>query len=364
MAIYLTLSTITAVFALVFSKTNQKIKKNNNALFNVLLFVLLSALIIIQTFRSINVGGDLHDSYFQLYNIVGRVKWSFALQLFNGYEIGYLVLNKIVYVLSGGNITALLFTISFVYILSLYHFIKKISPNRFFSFFLVLAFGIFNTSMNNLRSTVALSIVLLSLCFYLDKKWVRAFLFAALGILFHKTVVVFILFYLLALIKSKALFALICLGLVVFFTIGFDTFAIIITTIFPRYSNYFSLPNTGGGFGLMGLLFLIAFAIFFATKKSFWKNRTNVIFYKMLFFAIVLQFVSFRISFFSRAVFYFLYSIVVLVPLVFNEFKNRNLKNFAYIITILGMSAFFIYILIADSTSTVPYELINGGNLL
>lgn len=364
MAIYLTLSTITAFFALAFSSKNQKIKKNNNALFNILLFVLLAVLIFVQAYRSINVGGDLHDSYYLLYQIVGKVDWGRARFLFSGYEIGYLALNKVVYGISGGSITALLFVISFIYLLSLYHFIKKVSPNRFFSFFLVLAFGIFNTSMNNLRSTVALSFVLLSLCFYLDKKWIRAFLLVALGVLFHKTVVVFILFYLLALIRSKTLFTLICLGLVLFFTIGFDTFAVIVTTIWPRYAVYFILPSNGGGFGLMALLFLIAFAIFFVTKKSFWKVRTNVLFYKMLFFAIVLQFMSFRIGFFSRTVFYFLYSVVVLVPLVFNEFKNRNLKTVAYIVTILGMTAFFIYILVADSTSTVPYELINGGNLL
>lgn len=364
MAIYLTISSISAIFALLFAKGDHRTFDKKHKFFNFCLFLLMFVLVFIQTFRSVNVGGDLHDSYYDLYQFVGENKWNFVINSSSGYEIGYLALNKLVYWISGGRITVLLFVIALVYLSSLYHFIKKISPNRFLSIFLFLAFGIYNTSMNNLRSTFALALVLFTLCFYIDKKWFRALFFIIIGMLFHKTVIIFLLFFLLASIKSNKLFGFFCVLLVLVFTLGFQMFAGAILTFFPRYEAYFTLQNSGGGYGLMALLIAIVIGMLMVTKKSFWKDRSNLMFFKMLIFAIVLQFVSLRISYFSRAVFYFLYAIIVLFPLIFNEFKNKTFKRFAYIVLILGMTAFFIYVLVGDASSTVPYELIFGSTKL
>ena len=355
---YIALSSLSMVFALAFSKRDHREKRRRKGLFEVCLFLLMAALVFIQTFRSINVGGDLHDSYYALYNFVGRYDWNYVRAEASGYEIGYLIFNKIIYVISGGNITALLFAISIIYLTSLYFFIRKLSPNRFLSIFLFLSIGIYNTSMNNLRSTMALSLVLLSLCLYMNKKYLFSILLVVLGIFFHKTVVVFLLFYLLLLIKNNAVFTVLCVLLVILFTLGFQVFSVLILRFFPRYADYFNLASSGGGYFLMAFLAFLAVIIYMLAKKDFWANRSNTMLYKMLIFAIVLQFVSIRISFFSRAVFYFLYSIIILLPLVFEQFKNRDLKILAYIITIIGMTAFYIYILVGDSASTVPYEFI------
>lgn len=83
------------------------------------LFMLLVAMVFMQGCRAWTVGGDL-EIYTQLYDLYGGLEWFELYSHEHSLEIGFVLLNKLIYVVSNGNFSALLFSITIAYIFGVF----------------------------------------------------------------------------------------------------------------------------------------------------------------------------------------------------------------------------------------------------
>lgn len=358
MGIYIVLLIVVGLCTLLFTNPyTGQLSRNNRSGVRLFYFIVF-VLILIQGFRTNLVGGDLINYGYRFFEF-GNMNWRSIIDYNAKYEIGYILLNKIVYVLSNGNFQVLLFVIAIFYNISLAVFLEKNSSNYFFSLYLYIALNIFNLSMNNLRSTVALGFLYIGLPYLFKRKNVKFLIVLVIACLFHTTMICMLFLFGMVFITNKYLFASICVIFSGFLSIGFSTFSRIIQYVFPKYDSYFMVDSSGGGWNLLLFLIFLLLVLLFISKKEWWESDSNVVLLKMLICGICLQIVSLNVSFFARAVYYHLTSILILYPeLISNSrISKRSSSTFMFIIMVCFM-VYYIVLLQGNSTMTVPYEWI------
>ena len=356
MAIYISILILFTVISVCKSQTSGKIIKTNKNSY--LFMMLLMILIGIQTLRDTSVGGDLYDNYATLYENCGQVQWGdlISYSIVRGYESGYIILNKICYVFSNGNIQFLLFVIATLYIGAIGKLILKESSNRYLGLFIFFASYTYNISMNNIRSTIATSIIILALPSLLRNKH-KVFLASILiAFFFHKTAIVFLFFFATVFITNTYLLIGLYLLMVALLTVGYPLFIKIVAQYLPRYTGYLTISSNGGFTFFVFLLLLVGVIAIFASK-NFWNKSNNLIMFKMLICGVVLQLVSLRIPFFVRAVYYHLIALPLLIPALLedNRLEQRS-KRVLYFGVLIGFWCYYLFFLNANNTLTVPYK--------
>ena len=315
-------------------------------------------LILLQSLRSHTVGGDLFDKYEGYYSIFGTMKWSQIIH-YNDHEIGYVVFNKLAFIISNGNLQFLLFCISLCYHCSLFRLFYKYSKNIFLSIFLYIATSGFNTSMNELRSVLALSIVLYAIPFLFERKRFRFFLFVVVSSLFHRTSICFLYILVFTLIQNITIIVWINIIAAVVLYFSFGIIRNIISSILPRYAAYFlDINRTGGGEFLLILIILICFTVLFFTDKTDFLKEEIRVSTIILVCSSSLQVFSLYINFFSRIVSeMFGISIPILLPyfLIDNRLSGSD-KVVLITFVILGFLLLYLHSLIVDGSLTVPYR--------
>lgn len=172
-------------------------------------------LLFLLVFRHAYVGSDTQN-YFKVFNDIGL--YGFSLELhdselsteFGFYYLNYL-LNKF-----GLPFRCLIFISASFYIWTISYLIYKYSKSPAISYFIFLTYGyfIFNTTM---RQCFALSFCILSFLAIINKHWIKAAVLFCCGILFHSTAVVFIIAFVVPLLKynRKSLFLIVISGLII-----------------------------------------------------------------------------------------------------------------------------------------------------
>ena len=357
MEIYIGVLLTISVFLVSLTNFNNGYEKKDKQSQKVITLVLSFAfafLLFMQTFRAISVGGDLEESYYGLYRFIGKNNITTIIKSYPHYEIGYILLNKIVYIISGGNIHALLFVIAAFFLFSLFKYIRRDSSNRIFSLFIFFSLGMFNTSMNNLRSTLAISFILLSLSCYFRKKYFETLVLFIAAFFFHRTILVFALFFSISLIKKHKIRLILYIVLFVVLLFGYSLFQMFINRFFPTYNGYFEV-NSDGGYNLLFVLLLFFCLLVLFCKKEIFKNDISNKMVQMLICAICFQLISIRIPFFARVTFYFMYSLVLLIPEVVANIKYKGAQPLVIFAFCFSLFAFYIFVLKGDGSHTVPF---------
>jgi len=103
----------------------------------------------------------------------------------NSFEFGYFIINKTMNLL-GFSYQQLFFLINFI----TWYFIYKSIPNRLLFYFIFFLFcsEFFFWSMNGIRQFTAISLLLFSIKYIIDRKLIKYLLLLAVASLFHKTV--------------------------------------------------------------------------------------------------------------------------------------------------------------------------------
>lgn len=309
----------------------------------------------LQSLRANSVGGDLlnYAPHFEEY---GQLSWGTLLSLKHRYEIGYTILSKLVYIISGGNFHVLLAVIALFYHVSLTKFIIKYSGNCLVSAFLYVALSLFNVSMNNLRSTIALSILYLGLPLLFENRYVKFAMVLIVAGLFHNSIFSLLPFFISTFIKNKLLFVLFCAAICLFIGLAFDILTSVILGLWPKYVGYFAELSNGGGMRLLLFLLLLSTMIIVLSKRSLWKYSSNCILLKMLICGVCLQLISMKVSFFARAVSYSYISLIVLLPEMTINCRVKRISIISLPCIISCFWFFYILSLIKNFTETVPYK--------
>lgn len=189
--------------------TGDRDKAGNLALKTINLFhldkwfytlLILCPPIFIYTFRSLEIGTDTQN-YLMMYELNKNLDLFRYIELYGTYwhnhEYGYQILLRVSYLLGGGyNLVKFIcgFLIVFIAWRGFLYYHRKFHVSSALCMFLFYLLE-FTYGFNGTRYAIALSIFLYAFQFVIEKKWVKYFIFCAIMMLFHSSMAIAVLFY-------------------------------------------------------------------------------------------------------------------------------------------------------------------------
>lgn len=319
--------------------------------------------------RAENIGNDT-TTYITIFN-ESNIYTDF-LQPSNGFEIGFIILMRIIGLFTNNPHTCLLI-VAFITIMPMIYIIFKYSPTPWFSIFLFAGLGYFTFYMSGLRQSIALTLTFVALPLLLKRKIFSYSFFIILATFFHTSAIFAFIFIPFAYIDIKDINVLILLIITSFIAIFFNYLINLLYIFFPKYIRYFDgdyFNGTGvlaSAFNLCTTLLLVFFIIYFTNtnlngKKMFKygirnNNSNSHIFEWSIILVILLQIIGLRANMIDRITSYFMLAWILYLPQIAIEIKNkRNSQLFIICIILLYIFKFsLIQVLRPEWNIVLPY---------
>lgn len=277
------------------------------------------------------------------------------------FENGYFLLTKICAFFSMSN-TEFLFIIGIIIYIPVCIFILKYSEEPLISVLVYFAFGYFGYSLGIFRQMISISIVLLGVKYIWECKVFKYIIVIAIAMLFHTTAIIMLPFYWVAKIKINNRIKWIFI-LEVFLLINARTVVMASMQFFPKYRGYIDgiYDTQGGSYTMLILLnVILIFAYYKLNVHMNKENRLLNISVNALVMAIFLQILGYSMGIFGRIVPYYSIYLVILIPIVVNQYFKRN-RLFMHFFTIFGLVSIF-YVLTSGNTYLCPFVFIWNSN--
>lgn len=246
----------------------------------------------------------------------------FSNMQYKDWEIGYVLLNKIIGISTAQPATFVMISSLFPLIGPAY-LIGKYSSNPFMSVFLYVNFYLFYLDMNYIRQAIAMSIICFAFGFLRDKKFWRFLLIVAIAACFHLTVLYMIPVYFVGMLKVNTRSLLLYLfGLLFYYILSDGLLSIILANFHNEYS--------GSVFIESGVYFFYAFfplllcagmiALSYFVKE---KSRTLELLIHLTLMMGFWQIVMTKHALFERFSYYTMLFVILAVPEALNAFKKQ-----------------------------------------
>lgn len=288
---------------------------------------------VVSTFRY-GMGND-YFSYIRIFDEIHSASWGEAFTL--GYEPAFTALTKVITLVSYNpevmyGIYALLILAPVAYA------IYRHSDSAWISVAVYLCLTFFYTSLNFIRQSMAVSLLILCYSFIKQRKIIPVMIFAVLASLFHYTALAFIPFYLLAYFirptkKAIIIYSSVSVGLLVTCLImkavganPLNLAAQAVTAVTGKdYTGYISSKWFEEGFGVQYLI--MPFAVLALVMVSYflgWKEKedSHTLLWFMLANASVWSFITYAFIVERFSMFIFIFSVFA-IPSALNYFKEK-----------------------------------------
>jgi len=321
------------------------------------LFFLLFPLFIMVAFRSLNVGSDTL-TYFRMYNNSSGIGLT---QPYVGYtEIGFQFINRLFNVFGFSFMLYQICYAFFVY-LSIYIFLFKYSKNFSLSIFIFIALRVFFFSMTGVRQMIAISIILYSLPYLINRKLLKFLIITTIAALIHNTAIVFIFIYFIPykVFSKKTIVKL-------FFIMGitlliFDNLIELFLILYPKYSTYLARIESYDGLFVYVQFILVIMIFFFgyfvSEKYNLRHSKENKIYFNAALFSVLLALLATQINIAGRYLKYFYMIYLIYLPAIFinNKRSKYKLINSVFLFLLL---VYYLIILVyrPNWEGVLPYE--------
>ncbi|MFW1957334.1 EpsG family protein [Acinetobacter guillouiae] len=248
-----------------------------------------------------------------------------------------------------------LFFFTSIFVVTLYMTtIKKLSINYYYSVFIYISFGIYTFFFNGLRQGLAMSICFFCLPYLIEKRFVSYFIFVFIASLFHISALVMLPMYFLVNSKFRLEYKV-----MVCFLISMLASQILIGYLAEgnnRYEHYTQEAEKSGGY--ITLLFYTLIGIFvFALGKKYRSidikfNKFEQIFLCGLALVLPIALLGTDPSGPQRVLYYFVSTIIFLVPYILNRFGS----SYVNILFIIFSLIYFLLITMRFS-NLYPYQI-------
>lgn len=347
MIIYALVAIMPLLFSFFFPKVNDNPKRKRK-------YLILCGIVLVlfMGLRSKFVGSEDCVNYYNMMNrAIVRETWA---EFYNpdGVETGF---QLFIFTISRlFNNAQMVFVVSAIIITaSVFYTIYKNSENVVLSVVMFITLGIMQFQMQGMRQAVAMAVCMVAFEFVKKKKIIPFILLVVFAMQFHRTAIVFIIIYFVALMPYKwwsMLLLAIGSGVVFAYTESLMIFA---NDLFE--SDYAQTIDSGGFVATAIYVLIIGFAMVFnqrALHNKVERTASTVMFLTIIGFAsYVMRYFGAGIS--ERISFYFMFGQIILLP---NTIKHipaeyRKITNMAvYLLCI----ALFIYRL--RGSDFIPYE--------
>lgn len=346
------------LISLIFIVINALNIKNKNTIFLIMAFVCLGVILIIR-----KPAQDLIE-YLRFFNIL-KNKPLIEVITYGRFEPLYLILNKAIGLLWKNELSFIIITSLFA-LVGPYFFIKKYSKNYLFSIILFIALGTYHYSFYIIRQAIAITLILKSIDYIIDKKIYKFIFCIIIATLIHKSSILFLIAYPISnfVINKKNI---IIYGFINLFVFLFKGIGLNIVTQWI-YSAYAGEIINDGFERLLLLMLMIAF--FFVIEHFLKKNekeeilmveenikedRITQVCLNIALMSIPFQILATEISVISRIANVFIIPFIILIPNIINKLKNIKNKN---ILSIGIMLSATIYTILFVTEKTYEINII------
>ena len=312
---------------------------------NVCLLVCLQ-LIVFTAMRSETVGADTitYLNALEYYRelpkdaiLSAKLVWPF------NFEIGYFLLTKFCAWLGISDQCFLLVIAALIY-LPVFKLIYEYSFSPYISLLCYFAFGYYSYSAGIFRQMIAVSICVCSIPYIRKRMFCKFLAVILIAMTFHQTAIIFLVMYFIWNVDLVKFNKIVLLTTVVSFVFGGSIMRIAVS-LMPRYQGYYQTGDTDDG----TYISLILYATIYFLYVYICKNRKNILlerfFVNSIAVALVLQAASYSVSFFGRALWYFSFPSIVLIPNFIFIGVSRRDRSFAmsgmaaalFILTIINL---------------------------
>lgn len=350
MTIYFFMIIMTFGLGVIFEKKNRKLY----AFLVLLMFSLTMGL------RHYTIGNDTQTYV----NIFYRIS-NLGIESYKGnewLEIGWVYVNYFISRFSQ-NYTIFLLLVSMIINIGLVYYIYKYSKDMTFSFLLIFFSRIFFSEMVIMRQFFAIIFIIFGLRYLVGEKksFIKYFICVLLATLIHRSCLLFLLLYFikdLKLTTNKKIWISVTSTAIFFALYNVINF---ITNKIGFYQNYIE------NFGSNNLASIFDFAIYLTEmlfidnlyKKEI-KDETGLdnLFYNMLFFGMIISFLSIRINILSRILHFFDVTNTIFLANRISQISNQKNKKILKIIvlTLYFISMCIVLIYRPDWYNVVPYR--------
>lgn len=236
--------------------------------------------------------------------------------------------------------------------------ILKCSKNPFLSVLIFIAFDYYAFMFSGMRQGIAYALCILSFLCIQNKKPVKFVLLVLLAAQFHKSAYIFLPAYWIANVKmNKYTLITLCMAFAAVFVFKSKLYGLIEHGFYNTVDNIYGERNTGA-FTLLVRQFVIAAAMLFFAAKNEFKCISNYNRFTMLVCtgAILTIFATIG-SNAQRAANYYCMFLIFGIPELLDSLDDSMVKRVVSITVIAGVLAMFVYSIINDEYSIMPYRL-------
>lgn len=275
-------------------------------------------LILIVGLRHESMGTDL-ASYLPSFDMLNSYSLLevFFLPPYLNYEKGYVILNKLVGTVCGGNRSFFLLFCAIVSYIPVGRLIYKYSNNLVLSIVIYLGLPVFLVPYSALRQGIAIGITLCAFDAILENRGKKFFLLVLFASTFHSSAIVFLLawpVYHIRIKKDIAIFSFFLLPIIY----------ILRYPLFSFFSGFFSATAQADDNGAVTLFLVFSavylFCVVFSEQDKKYTNGLSNLF----FLACAIQAMGGVYSIVIRVGYYFMIYIILLLPEVLEDMSHRD----------------------------------------
>lgn len=319
-------------------------------------FIICGVLFVLSAFRADTVGGDLERYLPHFESICTSSSLLEAIKDSNS-ESGFVVFQKILGYISPTE-RAFIFVTSFLSLIGPFYFIWRYSPWPIYSLLLYFAWGFYSNTFNNVRQSIAISIILCSFPFIFDRKFVKYLIATVIATTFHSSAIFCIFMYFIPNLKLKVRNVIVSLvfSFAFYAILGIALIKFVLDVYWTRYDSEDLLLTGGSGMGRFAIYAIYAtflYVTYLICGGGGNSNRSIYVDFLMwlLVFSPMVQLFATQVATLTRLTFYYFIPSVVLVPLVLNRIKSIHMKD------IISVSLLFIMYLYM---CLIVYERVQG----
>jgi len=332
-------------------------KNNSDKRQKVFLIIAVSILFLLVALRDESMGNDT-IKYLDLYSKCAKEKWN--MHIFGGYyEPGYLVFNILLSYISPSR-RFFMVIMSFLFNVAVYRFIKNNSKNYLLSILAYIGLLFFYSSMTMMRQFLAMSLVLESIRFAQEKKLIPFIIIIILALTMHSTAILAIMIYPIFNIKYKPNRVLIILASSVVATLFIGSIYTTLMAVLGRNSYYvLRIGNSENitsvtNFTIYSIINILLIRSIKNNKPTTSKNTTPYIYSATASSAISIM--ATRMNILSRADDYYSILLIAGIPNMIEELHKKRNKKTAKLLFITFLIAFSSTIIIMRPEWNTAYN--------
>lgn len=294
------------------------------------------------------IGTDYFYTYYPYFQLIGKGQRYFD-------EIGFNILNKVIYVLTG-DFRVLIAVTSFIFLYFMYKGIIKNSKDLVFSILMLFIGQAYFYSMNMIRQSIAISIIFFAVAFLKENKKIKYIVVCMLASTIHVSALLMIPLVFINNLDLRNKTKICILMLIMFMNPIIKNLlnSIIMET---KYAWYYSSIYTNDSVStIVIILNIVVFILDLLYSNENSANKEYKLYSNINFFGLILLIVANSIPLLNRLIRYFSIFQILFVPMIIKSEKNGKYR---FLLKMFIFNLFFItmyyQIFMLGGEEVVPY---------